>query len=131
MASITTQAANEKALKKLDYTSQGDPDLLTNRMMRKREANRDDKQVLASLQAFWDSVMHDARPSEGVHTEETTASAILTHDEYLSMFTRVAKTLEPRGAKVSEATKEDNKWWGDVPQDHVEATAEQKKDEGK
>ena len=107
---VITSVASEKALSKLSYDAQGDPDLNLRHNLRLREANRDNPGVLAALQAFWDSAMLDVHPelahkpaadgsggydeSYDAYYENSSASAVLTRTEYLHIFVQIAKTLD-------------------------------------
>ena len=79
-----TDVANEKELRKVDYTAQGDPDMSNPLNLQLRAANRDDPAVCAVLDAFWDAVMCEANPDlipEDQDAEGQSSSAVLTREQ--------------------------------------------------
>ena len=125
-----TYVKNAKELKELPYDLQGDEDMLLPHNIRAREANRDNTTVIASLQAFWDAVVHDRNgdgmidaadfeaakagrlpdvpgaEDESDEEELDTSTFVMTREHYIEVYSRISAGLLPppkKGQKVDDA----------------------------
>ena len=92
-AGVVTAVRSERELKLVPYWQQGDEDMLLVLQKRARRNNRTAGNVIAALQAFWDSVLYDPECPE--IPREAADTATISRSRYIEVFTRIASVLDP------------------------------------
>ena len=107
-AGVVTTVASTAELSKVPYVNQANLDVYSPHNLVARAANRTDPLVVAALEAFWDcTVASSLNLDPEDDDEEAWASAVLTRQHYLDIYSRISVYLLPKHVKATQAGEEE------------------------